>query len=244
MPSNGTSCIIKGNPFNRDRHFPSQNEARYYFATSWSDRLLDFMEQFPLLPIDDTLEIAEALGFKHPADNKRRPLVMTTDAFLTIGGTGEDPCRVVRTVKEIKDLCDPRTLEKLEIERQYFHFHGIDDWGIVTDLELKQFEREITEIKSLNEVRNPNCLAPLKLDRIRTIATALSTRVKAAGYVRLPTLCAETVQRFSVEAGTSLAVARFLIANKAWLTDLCLLSDLTQAIAFQVKNLDFLWRQF
>lgn len=201
LPSVGTSCIIKGNPFNRDRHFPSQNEARYYHATSWSDCLLDFREQYPLLPINDTLEIANALGFKHPTDNKRLPVVMTTDAFLTIDGTGDDPRRVVRTVKEIKDLCDLRTLEKLEIERQYFHYHGIDDWGIVTDLELKKFEKEIAEIKSLNDVRNLNGLAPLKLDQIKLLATTLSTRVKAAGYVRLPSLCAETDQRFSVEAG-------------------------------------------
>ena len=39
MPSDGTSAIVKGEPFNRDRHFPSQNEVRYYFATSWSSRL-------------------------------------------------------------------------------------------------------------------------------------------------------------------------------------------------------------
>ena len=240
--SYGTSAIIKGNPFNRDRHFLSQNEVRYYFATSWSNRLIDFREQYPLLPIDDTLEIARALSFKHPTDNRRRPVVMTADALLIIAGPG-DPYRAVRTVKEIKDLCDPRTLEKLEIERQYFHFHGVDDWGIVTDTELKKLEKEIAEIKSLNDVRNLNCLSPLKLDEIRKIATTLSSRVKAAGYVRLPSLCSELDQKFAVETGTSLTVARFLIANKAWQVDLCSLSDLTQLISFEVRNLDFLWRQ-
>lgn len=241
IPSDGTSSIIKGDPFNRDRHFPSQNEVHYYYAATWRKQIADYREQYPLLPIEDTLEIAFALGFKHPADKERKPVVMTTDALLTVAGIG-DLRSVVRTVKEAKDLCNPRTLEKLEIERQFFHFHGIDDWGIVTDVELAKFKEEIEGIKSLGNARNLNSLAPMKLDQIRTIATTISGRVKAAGYVRLPSLCGELDQRFAVEAGTCLAVARFLIANHAWQTDLRLLCDLTQPIVFQVRNLDFLWR--
>ena len=167
---------------------------------------------------------------------------MTTDALMAIKRTGEELCRVVRTVKEVKELCNPRTLEKLEIERQYFHFHGIDDWGIVTDIELKHLEKEIAAIKSLHEVRNLSCLAPLKMDQIRAIATTLSSRVKALSYVRLPSLCSEVDKRFMVEAGTSLLIARYLIANKVWQAELCLLTDLTQPIGFRVGNLDSLWR--
>jgi hypothetical protein len=241
IPSEGTSAVVKGDPFNRDRHFPSQNEVGYYYAATWSKQIVDFREQYPLLPIDDTLEIADALRFKHPTDKKGQPVVMTTDALLTIARNG-DLHAAVRTVKEIKDLWNPRTLEKLEIERQYFLLHGIDDWGIVTDIELAQVRKEIQGIKSLDKARNLNSLAPMKLDQIRTIAATMSGRVKAVGYVRLPALCAGLDHKFAAEAGSCLAVAKYLIANKAWQTDLTLLCDLTQPIAYQVRNLDFLWR--
>ncbi len=46
---------------------------------------MDIREQFPLLPIEETIIIAEELGIKHPTDpNTGEPVVMTTDFLVTV----------------------------------------------------------------------------------------------------------------------------------------------------------------
>lgn len=51
----------------------------------WSEQVIDIREQFPLLPLDKTLYIAQKLGIKHPTDPKNKlPIIMTTDMLLTI----------------------------------------------------------------------------------------------------------------------------------------------------------------
>nr|WP_255193827.1 TnsA endonuclease N-terminal domain-containing protein [Brevibacillus laterosporus] len=42
-------------------------------------------EQFPLLPLEETIVIANELGINHPTDPKTgSPIVMTTDFLLTV----------------------------------------------------------------------------------------------------------------------------------------------------------------
>ncbi len=60
-------------------------ERNYFYLTEFSDVILDIREQFPLLPQEETIVIAEELGIKHPADPKTGdPIVMTTDFLLTV----------------------------------------------------------------------------------------------------------------------------------------------------------------
>ncbi len=64
----------------------------------------DIREQYPLLPIDDTLAIADSLDIKHPIHPKtKEPVVLTTDFYISLrnkNGTFEH----ARTVKYAKDL--------------------------------------------------------------------------------------------------------------------------------------------
>src|SRR5947209_1377860 len=78
----------------------------------------DIREQFPLLPIDLTIAIAEQCGIKHPVDPKtKEPIVMTTDLVLTIvTPVGSDI--LPRPVKPTDKLLNERTIEKLELERR------------------------------------------------------------------------------------------------------------------------------
>ncbi|MGP7816533.1 TnsA endonuclease N-terminal domain-containing protein [Niallia sp. 01092] len=51
----------------------------------YSGFIVDIREQFPLLPIEETIIIAEELGIKHPTDpNTGEPVVMTTDFLVTV----------------------------------------------------------------------------------------------------------------------------------------------------------------
>ncbi|MGU7859640.1 TnsA endonuclease N-terminal domain-containing protein, partial [Streptococcus suis] len=92
-------------------------------------------EQYPLLPIEETIIIANELGIKHPTDLKSgEPIVMTTD-FLVTTRNNTEVKKFARTLKYKNELMDKRVLEKFEIERVFWERQEVD-WGIVTELEV------------------------------------------------------------------------------------------------------------
>ncbi|GFZ78608.1 hypothetical protein GCM10008018_25140 [Paenibacillus marchantiophytorum] len=93
---------------------------------SWSDSVIDIREQYPLTPIERSIEIAEKLNIKH-ANKDNEPIITTTDFMITIE-TGKGLEDIVRTVKVPSDLT-PRTLELFQIEKTFFEEQGIN-WGI------------------------------------------------------------------------------------------------------------------
>jgi len=73
------------------------------FATcqTQADQVIDIREQYPLLEIEDTIQIANKLGIRHPADEiTGLPYAITTD-FLIILNSGQ---HIARTVKPSKEL--------------------------------------------------------------------------------------------------------------------------------------------
>src|ERR1039458_2516666 len=82
VPSKGTCTIITGWRHGREHHLLSRNERNYFYCLEWQDDVEEVREQFPLLPLQRTLEIAASLGFKHPSD-RGKPIVMTTDFLKT-----------------------------------------------------------------------------------------------------------------------------------------------------------------
>lgn len=68
VPSRGQVKRIKGTKSQREHHFMSLLEASYFYVLDWSPIVLDIREQYPLLPLEETLEIAEECNVKHPID--------------------------------------------------------------------------------------------------------------------------------------------------------------------------------
>lgn len=65
----------------------------------YSDLLEYIQEQYPLLPIEETIIIANELGIKHPTDPKSgEPIVMTTD-FLVTTKNNTEVKKFARTLK-------------------------------------------------------------------------------------------------------------------------------------------------
>ena len=74
-------------------------ERNYFYLTEYPDFVVDIREQFPLLPLEETIVIADELGIKHPTDSKtHEPIVMTTDFLLTVD-KGEGLVELARTIK-------------------------------------------------------------------------------------------------------------------------------------------------
>src|SRR5258708_24039383 len=85
VSSHGRSSRDKGWKTGRTHHFLSILELLYYLILEWSLMVTDIREQYPLLPIDDTLAIADSLDIKHPAHPKtKEPIVMTTDFYISL----------------------------------------------------------------------------------------------------------------------------------------------------------------
>ncbi len=76
----GGSTRLKGIKTNRQHEFLSDLKRNYFYLTEYSGFVVDIREQFPLLPLEETIVIADELGLKHPTNPKtNEPVVMTMD---------------------------------------------------------------------------------------------------------------------------------------------------------------------
>lgn len=196
----------------RVHHLLSDLEAHVFFSLIWSEFKIDVMEQYPLLPLEETLAIAEEVGVRHPADPRsHHPIVMTSDFFLKLNlKSGHD--YLVRTAKYESALEDARTLEKLEIERRFWAVRRID-WGIYTEAGI---QKDLVEnVKWCYPFYAPSSLDPLIKADINKIASDL-TRAVLTTDAPLRRITSQCDYRLGLDPGRSLAVVRHLLATRYW----------------------------
>jgi len=243
LPSRGLTTRIKGWKTGREHHLFSKLETSVFYILDWSLKVIDIREQFPLLPVEQTQEIAEKCGFRHPEDpHTKQPLVMTTDFLVTLR-SHEGETNIVRAIKSSAELQSQRTLEKLEIERIYWKNHNTD-WAIVTEKEiLKNLVNNLEWLHPRYFLEDLNPLDKSDVLRIHSVLTPLIIQGKET-LSKLTNFCDN---QLGLEAGTSLSVARHLIANRHWLVDmnqpikpshkLVLLEDLTAEMKSNIGDI-------
>jgi hypothetical protein len=123
----GTAIKIQGIKAKRTHHLLSQGEKQFFYLAEFSPRVLDIREQFPLLPLDLAIQVAQCLDVTYPkVPATQTPHVMTTDFLLTLEPNETSQSRYMAvSVKPRKDLAKERTLEKLEIERVWWELLGV-----------------------------------------------------------------------------------------------------------------------
>lgn len=221
LASKGVSSRVLGRTTGRIHHFLSRNETAFFYILDASDKVIDIREQYPLLPVTETVEIADGLGIRHPRDPVNRyPYVMTTDFVITTGSG----C-VARSVKLSSELEKPRVLEKLEIERRYWERRGIE-WRIVTEKEidfqkagnLEWIYRSWYYPEMLPETAKQEEVMSCFLDLFET------TPLSVAEIAR------ETEDIYGLEAGLGLTTFQYLLLQKKITTvNLSLPMDLVSA---------------
>jgi hypothetical protein len=194
----------------------SKRELAYFLILEWSPQVVDIREQYPLLPLAETVTLAEQCGVRHPTDPRSKaPIVMTTD-FLVILSGQRWPVEQARTVKPVTALANQRTREKLEIERRYWARRQVD-WGIVTEREIPQvLANNLELLRSYRDLSGRLTLAEAQLKAVEVIVAAYIMNMD----VPLREAAARCDQRLDLEAGTSLTVAYHLLATRQWQTDL------------------------
>ncbi|MDQ0273337.1 TnsA endonuclease N-terminal domain-containing protein [Cytobacillus purgationiresistens] len=176
VSSLGRSTRLRGIKTNRQHEFLSDLERNYFYITEYSDFIVDIREQYPLLPLEETIVIADELGIKHPTDPKtNEPVVMTTDFLLTVD-KGDGLVELARTIKMKDELLKERVIEKFEIERVYWERRQID-WGIVTELEIpKEMARNISYIHDYYSLEHYDAFQNLISQHIENLAMGLLQR--------------------------------------------------------------------
>ena len=142
--SSGRSHRIPGWKSRRIHQLLSDLEKRHFVLLQWNDNIVDIREQFPLLPLESTFEIAHEFGYSHPPATRSKfedKVIMTTDFLVTVVN-GSDIKYIALCIKNSKDLENNRTIEKLKIEKEYWNRRGIE-WQIST-------EKDISKIAALN----------------------------------------------------------------------------------------------
>ncbi|WP_291329386.1 TnsA endonuclease N-terminal domain-containing protein [Desulfovibrio sp. UCD-KL4C] len=121
IPSKGRSHRVFGHKSRRTHHLFSDLELAVFLTLDWSPKTTEIREQFPLQQ-GVTLELAKEASIRHPQVSGTLQ-VMSSD-FLVNSSDSTRP-KFVLQVKYAKDLSDPRTVEKLELERRYWAYKEV-----------------------------------------------------------------------------------------------------------------------
>lgn len=210
--SRGQSNRIRGRASGREHHLFSVLEADCLYLLDWQEGVLDIREQYPLLPLEDTQEIAWDLGVRHPTSNGV-PVVMTTDFLVTRSGRFGSVEEAI-AVKPSQELEKVRVQEKLEIERLYWSARFIG-WGLVTEKELpKGVVQAIRWASAMRDLTDFH-LSPGEIDRILSV---LEQRINDT-TVALSALCLDTDGSLGIPPGTALTLVRHALVTRRWLLD-------------------------
>jgi len=173
----------------------------YFYILEFSNAVKDIREQFPLLPLEETVIIAEELVYEHPKDPENGELiVMTTDFLVTIVNNNQN-LEIARTIKQKNDLLDRRIIEKFEIEKVFWERKGVD-WSVVTEEEINDdLVKNISLIDSFTDIE-ANEIQDLVYEFLKRIIDNPKTMRK---------ICHEFEDEMCLEKGTGLSIFKHLI---------------------------------
>lgn len=207
-------------------------ERNYFYLTEHSALVVDIREQFPLLPPEETIVIADELGIRHPTEPKTgEPIVMTTDFVLTIDN-GQDVFEVAHTIKMKDELLDENVLKKFEIEREYWKRKDVD-WGVVTDEEIpKAMARNISYIHDYYDIQDYEVFQSMDEQHIGDLSLSLMQRL-LNNKNSIRTITNEFESDTHLPVGSGVTLFYYLLAQKIIVIDMLKPLNLEQQIEIQ-----------
>lgn len=216
VPSRGQSRRVSSEKTGRVHHLLSLTEFDFFIFFEWHQAVIDIREQYALLPVEETVELACQCGIRPPCKRGNEVTVVTSDFVITRRAQGREREEAF-TVKKAEDLSQPRTLEKLEIERRYWQRRGVP-WAIATERELPAIL-----IQNLRRIRRYQADENDGDEK----ATAILRRVEDYLHPEvlrhdrpLRDLTAQCDERFALPSGTSLRAVWRLVLSGRWRVDL------------------------
>lgn len=210
LPSQGRSHRVMGHLTQRTHHLLSDMELAAFLLLEWNPAVTDIREQFPLR-VEDTLVLAEEANIRHPEIGGCTQ-VMSTDFVVDVSAPSGPP-RMAIQVKASSDLKDPRTVEKLELERRYWQRKEVS-WYIVTEKQIPK--TVVNNLELLYSARVQGESPEVLFNSLPTYLDSLN----ANPNTRLPEVGMLIDQSYSLEPGTALARLRALMAIRALTFDI------------------------
>lgn len=230
--SRGMARRIHGRTVDRVHHLFSNWERDCFVLLDWNNAVTDIREQYPLHPLEETLEIAAELGYAHPEAQRKRdgvravvPVVMTSDFRVTLDGAAGLP-EVVISVKQLGELSDEWTLEKLEIERCYWERREVP-WVIVTERELPRVLVDNLAFLAAHREEEGHAVP---LARREEALAVVSAELARAPTEPTASVCAGCDARLGLVPGASLALVWHALATKVWSADLAAVLNPARAL--------------
>jgi hypothetical protein len=215
VPSQGLANRVPGSTTGREHHLFSNLEYDCFLVLDWEESVIDIREQYPLLPLEETLALAEEIGIRHPTyPGSEDPVVCTTDFLISIQ-RGRRIVDEAIAAKPFQKLAGVRVLEKLELERRYWEKRN-SPLHIITEREIPM--TLVENLKWLQPYQNLQALSPLTADDVTQIRACLERYL--SGLETLSKVAQRTDDRLGLTPGTSLSVARYLLASRLWRADL------------------------
>lgn len=208
-PSGGNRVRMKGLKKGRTHHLLSHNEQLFFSALELDGAAGEICEQYPLLPLPETVAIAQALGIEHPRHHNApgQPYTVMTTDFVICDESNRCRPRRAWSVKREDALARARTCDLQRIELGYWAIRGVP-WHIVTDAELR-----VTKIRNLVLLHTyaplPLWLTDLRAPWRSHFATALARDARTR-----PT--AEIVHSVAKRGGMSYANSAYFLRHHIW----------------------------
>lgn len=212
VPSLGRVTRLKGIKTCRQHEFLSDLERNFFYILEYSDTVIDIREQFPLLPMEETILIAKELGIEHPKIPGTEEFVVMTTDFLISLNSNKGKIEVARTLK-YKDDLNKRVLEKYEIERMYWKNRGVD-WSIVTEADIdKDIVNNISYVHGYSDITDLDCFVNIGKHELKDLNYEFIKRIIDANKT-MRSICNEFDNDMCLEKGSALSLFKYLVINK------------------------------
>ena len=206
FPSLGRASRVKSMTTGRVHHFFSKTQRDYFMELDWEESVIDIKEHFPLHNYMEIIENPDDINHSK-FSNGDKPYVLTTTFLITKRIDDEKVAYYARSIKYASELDKKITLEKLEIERRYWSKKSID-WKIVTN-------KEINTILVRNiEFINPVIASKLKVKHLEEIISDMMDEYMRSSDKILSYIFKTIEKRWTLVPGESIAVFKYLLANK------------------------------
>lgn len=215
VPSIGRSHRFQRSDTNREHHLFSDNENHAFLSLAWDSSVIDLREQFPLKR-EETLEIAQELGIRHPIDYETKiPIVMCTDILATYlrGGVQQLHAYSVTKDKVAKRI---RANKVSEIERTYWERRNVP-WDLILGGELKtHFNRNLAWVFSS---QLPLIWFSEKAETTVAVLTEFNDLTEKRSILTLAESCNFIDRHLDLLPGTALLIIRCALGRKLLLAD-------------------------
>jgi len=203
VPSEGRSHRVFGHLTQRTHHLLSDIELATFFLLQWRPTTIDIREQFPL-DRNETRQISEQLGIKHP-NSHGVDQYMSSD--FVVDTREKHLPRFALQVKVKSECSNPRTIEKLEIERVYWRDKGVP-WFLVTE---NQIPRDVFQNISLLYNHSGNDVNP---DELLIQWEFFKKHLQGEETLRVVDLCMKLDASYDHEPGETLYQLKKLLAQR------------------------------